>query len=163
MKLTPADLRYAIDDLRAQGAGDGCNSFIRSGAGPARSGIPAGHRPALRQQGESCKASGIEVRPASSSFVQPFNLKKYFKPDRGIPMISNQFQSKNMKPEDFRQAIDERFSDVRTKGKAMPQGARCAGKVCRSATNSTFAGRSRTIGGKDRVIRRNPTIEFLPT
>jgi len=50
------------------------------------------------------------------------------------------------------------FRDAGIKRTAMPQSARCAGIVCRSATNSTLAG-SPAISAD---IRQYPAIELWP-
>jgi len=66
---------------------------------------------------------------------------------------------------DLRYSIyDLRVVGAGIKGMARPQSARCAGKICRSATNSTFAAGRGRLGaetGLSAEIRRNPTIEFF--
>jgi hypothetical protein len=49
MKLTSADLRYAIYDLRTAIAGERRRAFVQAGAGE----VPAGRRPALRDQSQA--------------------------------------------------------------------------------------------------------------
>ena len=76
--MRPADLRYAMEDLRAQGAGDGRRSCIGSvvvkPGGPARSALPR-HKPRAGQtrprQGRRRKKGSFKT----VDFWQCFNVK----------------------------------------------------------------------------------------
>jgi hypothetical protein len=72
MRLTLADLRYAIYDLRTAIAGDGRRSFKRS----VRAIFLRVADPRSGGKEHPCKALGIKVRWALLGFVGPFVLKK---------------------------------------------------------------------------------------